>query len=116
MKSILIAVLSSFLFFGVALAEEEVYTDNSIDNSVEYVIDTGDGVTIVIHGDGNIVTVGGGLTDENEQVLNKIYLKGDVWYEITGPTEIEVDGIITLFTRIIKRYQGDKWELVWSEQ
>lgn len=108
MKTILIAILSVFLFLGTAFAE-----DLPADSSVQYIVNVGDGTTLVIFGNENTTTVGQALDEEQKPIYNKIYLKGDVWYEISGVTEIEIDGVVTVVDQIIKRYHEDTWELVW---
>ena len=119
MKKVLIGFLMVLFFASVSFAQlvedpEQEYNDNS----VEYVIDTGDGMTVVIFGDGNSVMVNTPPDEpEAEEVFNQIYLKGEVWIEISGPTEIEIDGIKTYYKRIIKQYNPDgTWGVVWSEQ
>ena len=102
------------LFFIASIAWAEDTINN--DNSVQYVIDVGDGITVVIFGDSNSVIVGESLTEDKEPILNKIFVRGESVYEITGPTEVEVDGVFTIYTRIIKRYNGNTFEVVWAEQ
>jgi len=122
MKKLILVAVAFFFLAGFAFAEEQS-GDNYYDNSVDYVFEFGDGIAIVIFGDGNEVIVGGALTEENEQVLNEIYLRGNAWYEITYNTAIYVDGTFTIFKRIIKRYETDPndpsklhVEIVWTEQ
>ena len=115
MKSILIAVLSLFLFFGVALAEEEVYNDNSVQTYID--LGNGDGAIIILGNDNNTtIYLPENNPDEFIQVPNEVTFSGNKTHIVMMDTEIINEGVVTIYKKIVLILKPDGWELVWWEQ
>jgi hypothetical protein len=114
MKKLILVAVAFFFLACFAFAEEGNGSTN--DNSVRYVINAGDGTTIIIFGDNNVVEVNSPKSKDLELPLNKIYFSGDKMFFIAGPTDVEIDGVIILVSRAIFVFEGNTWELLWIEQ
>ena len=103
MKSILIAVLSLFLFFGVALAEEEGYVYHDYSNVYEF--NLGDGNSVIVVGSDN-TSIYVPANDEKEVVPNQITFSGDMINIVLMKTEIYSEGI-QKYEKIILRIPSE---------
>lgn len=96
-----------------AMAETE---DEAVeDNSVQYMIDLGDGQgAILVFGDNNTIHLPG--MSENEIDPNQITVQEGRINLVLTDTELLIGGTKTLYSRLVFVLTGETWELVWYEQ
>ena len=114
MKSILIAVLSLFLFFGVALAEGE-YPHPSIEYHIN--LGSGDGALLILGSDNNTIYLPENNKEEFFQVPNQVTFSGDKIRVVMMDTDImDTFGVVTTYKKVVLVLDPDGWELIWWEQ
>jgi hypothetical protein len=115
----LVVVFFAFPAFAQEESTKEPATEPSSYN-VEYVLDLGDGDSIVIFGDGNTIYIPAPEDDDPVTCpINTATYKEDLggWIFDIGTTDLIFDGIFEPWYRLIL-YLGDDgtWTVVWGEQ